>query len=634
MTKPSSRPRPCRPRRALLASSAALAASLLSGAAAAQDAATDGEFSVQRFNPAPGPGNFFTTRGARTDGEMAFSGGGFVNYAYKPFVVRSCRSESDCDAPNAIQESDIPVVENLFTLDLMAAVTIFPRLQVGLRLPVTMTTGQGLDDRGFADPDGLSGTGLGDAELEGKFRAYGEPDSPVVVGAALFVTGPLGKATAEGGYLGDETPTVGARGIFDGREGPFSFGANLAALYRGEGRVGSTTLGPEFRYGVAGGYQVSPVLRVVLDGFGATKFSAANGTNSLEIDAGVQIRPLQSRFVLSVGAGAGVIEGVGVPLVRGFGGLAFAAGTADRDGDGVSDDADQCPTEKEDVDGFEDADGCPELDNDGDTIGDAADKCRDKPEDPDGFEDADGCPELDNDKDAIPDDNDQCPDAAETKNGFKDNDGCPDEADADGDGVPDAKDKCKDEPEDTDGFEDTDGCPDPDNDKDGIPDNGDECIDEPETKNDFEDTDGCPDEAPKAAKKGAEPPPPPKLVEVTAEKIVILDKVEFETNSPKIKGKRSFQVLDAVAAALIANPQIVEIEIGGHTDDRGDAAKNKALSQKRAEAVLDYLVKKRKIAAERLKAAGYGQEKPIADNKTADGRQKNRRVEFNVTKQK
>ena len=59
------------------------------------------------------------------------------------------------------------------------------------------------------------------------------------------------------------TPTVGIRGIFDGAPGPFSFGGNLAAVYRGEGRVGSTTLGPEFRYGVGAGFSASPVLRVV-----------------------------------------------------------------------------------------------------------------------------------------------------------------------------------------------------------------------------------------------------------------------------------------------------------------------------------------------------------------------------------
>jgi hypothetical protein len=293
------------------------------------------------------------------------------------------------------------------------------------------------------------------------------------------------------------------RGIFDGSAGPFSFGGNLAGVYRGEGRVGSTTLGPEFRYGVGTGFRASPVFRVVLDGFGSTKFSAKNGTNALEIDGGVQINPLDSPFQVSAGLGTGVIQGIGVPALRAFVGLMYVAEGGDRDGDGISDAQDECATEPEDKDGVEDSDGCPDADNDGDTVPDGVDKCPAKAEDPDGFEDKDGCPELDNDKDGVQDDQDRCPDKAETKNGFKDDDGCPDEPDKDGDGVPDSRDKCVDAGEDTDGFDDTDGCPDPDNDQDGVPDERDECGDQKEDKNDFQDEDGCPDEADKNKAGGA-----------------------------------------------------------------------------------------------------------------------------------
>ncbi len=98
----------------------------------------------------------------------------------------------------------------------------------------------------------------------------------------------------------------------------------------------------------------------------------------------------------------------------------------DTDGDGVADSKDTCPYIAEDVDGFEDADGCPDFDNDGDGIADANDACPSIPEDKDNFEDDDGCPDEDNDKDGIADAQDKCPDRAETFNKFKDTDGCPD----------------------------------------------------------------------------------------------------------------------------------------------------------------------------------------------------------------
>jgi OmpA-OmpF porin, OOP family len=463
----------------------------------AQDRAIENEFTVQRFNPAPGPRNYFTTRGARTEGEMSFSAGLFLNYAYRPFMVRSCESETNCDDPNAIRGTDVAVVESMVTADVLASLTPIPRLQLGLRIPATWVKGQGITEDGSSPTDGLSGVGMGDPELEAKARLFGQVRDPFVIGAALFGTAPLGSATAEGRYIGDSSPTFGLRAIFDGASGPLSVGGNLSGVYRGAANVGTTELGPEFRYGVGVGFKLSPVVRLVADGFGSTKFSAKNGTNALEADAGIQIFPLGSPIVVHAGAGTGVIQGVGVPAVRGFLGIMYVHEPRDQDGDGIYDDVDQCPTEPEDFDGFEDSDGCPDLDNDGDMIMDVDDLCPNEPEDFDGFEDTDGCPDHDNDKDGIPDTHDQCPNEPETFNGYKDEDGCPDEPDRDNDGVPDSRDLCPDEPEDTDGFEDTDGCPDPDNDGDGIPDIADECIDEPETFNGYMDEDGCPDEVPK-----------------------------------------------------------------------------------------------------------------------------------------
>jgi outer membrane protein OmpA-like peptidoglycan-associated protein len=188
--------------------------------------------------------------------------------------------------------------------------------------------------------------------------------------------------------------------------------------------------------------------------------------------------------------------------------------------------------------------------------------------------------------------------------------------DRDGDGLPDDRDACPDDPEDRDGFEDEDGCPDPDNDADGILDVDDRCPNEPETANGHEDEDGCPDA--------------PPLVKVSETRIEILDKINFATDSAEIVGQRSFEILDQVRAVLESYPGM-ELEIQGHTDNRGGRKRNLDLSRRRAQSVLSWLTGKG-IAAGRLEAAGFGQEKPVAGNAKEDGRAANRRVEFRITK--
>jgi hypothetical protein len=292
--------------------------------------------------------------------------------------------------------------------------------------------------------------------------------------------------------MGDDTAGVGGRLIVDGQMGGFLWALNAGGVWRGTARVGATEIGPEFRYGVGAGYQVSPTFDLIADSFGASSFSSDAGASSMEVDVGLRVKPIDALHI-SAGAGTGVIDGVGVPQVRAFLGFTYVGESMDRDEDGVEDSDDQCPADAEDFDGHQDSDGCPELDNDFDSIPDTEDRCPGQEEDRDGFEDDDGCPDVDNDDDGIVDTADRCPTEPETVNKYKDDDGCPDVLDYDEDGVPDDQDQCKDESEDTDGFEDTDGCPEPDNDQDGILDEDDECIDEAETKNDQDDEDGCPD---------------------------------------------------------------------------------------------------------------------------------------------
>jgi len=130
----------------------------------------------------------------------------------------------------------------------------------------------------------------------------------------------------------------------------------------------------------------------------------------------------------------------------------------DSDGDGWMDNVDKCPNEPAGVNGVE---GCPYRDSDGDGVVDAMDQCPMQREDQDGFMDADGCPDIDNDKDGLLDTVDQCPNQPEDINGFQDEDGCPEGVvDRDGDGILDNVDKCPDEPENRNSYLDEDGCPD------------------------------------------------------------------------------------------------------------------------------------------------------------------------------
>jgi outer membrane protein OmpA-like peptidoglycan-associated protein len=131
--------------------------------------------------------------------------------------------------------------------------------------------------------------------------------------------------------------------------------------------------------------------------------------------------------------------------------------------------------------------------------------------------------------------------------------------------------------------------------------------------------------APPPAPPPAAPAPAPR-VKVTEKKLELLEKVFFDTSKTTIKPV-SFQLLDEVAQVLNSNPQVKKVVIEGHTDNTGAAAFNTKLSQGRADSVREYLVKKG-VAADRLESKGFGPSRPIADNKTAKGREANRRVEF------
>ncbi|MCQ2198400.1 MAG: OmpA family protein [Paludibacteraceae bacterium] len=186
--------------------------------------------------------------------------------------------------------------------------------------------------------------------------------------------------------------------------------------------------------------------------------------------------------------------------------------------------------------------------------------------------------------------------------------GCP--IDSDGDGVADYLDQCPGTPAAAKGFVDEKGCP-IDTDGDGIYDYEDACPNEKGVK----ENNGCPEvkEAVKQLFKKA------------------LNGIQFETGKATIK-KSSYKILDDVVTVMNENPTY-KLFIGGHTDNVGNADKNLKLSDDRAAAVKAYLVN-HGVDESRMKSKGFGQEKPVADNKTAKGRAENRRVEFRVVFEK
>ena len=321
-----------------------------------------------------------------------------------------------------------------------------------------------------------------------------------------------------------------------------------------------------------------------------------------------------------------------VNLALGFS-ICWGTNRKDQDKDGVWDKLDMCPDTPRGV--TVDKQGCP-LDEDKDGVPDYLDKCPGTPEAAVGFVDSVGCP-LDTDGDGVPDYLDECPGTPEAAFGMIGKNGCP--LDTDGDGVPDYLDKCPGTPEAAWGLVDKHGCP-IDSDEDDVPDYLDECPDTQIEALGFVDEKGCDldsdndgvpdylDACPKVPglKENKGCPEIKREVRQLLQKA--MQGIEFETGKASIKSK-SYPLLNQIAKIFIDNTNYI-VEVQGHTDNTGKAEANQVLSEKRANAVRDYLIAQG-VDFQRLTAVGYGSSKPIADNSTKAGRAKNRRVEFNIT---
>lgn len=470
-----------------------LSAPFVSTSVFAQDGPSLERFSVLRFAPAEGPGNLLVTDGAMVQGHLLPTASLYLDYAHSPLVLFN----ATCDASGTNCErttENTRLVRFSITGNLMGSLALFDRVQVGLLLPLAFADGSGFaytDNGGsLVEVPGGSNFVIGDPRIGVKVRLFGDPGQELAMAVKAMMTLPIGQAIADDSFLGEGTVTAGLKLAMGYDHERIHVKGNLGFTFRPEQVLFSTSVGTDFPYSAAFAYDFTQLIAAGLELDGSTSFVSDSDENRLEGRIFGSLR--QGDLVFTAGAGAGILEGPGIPLFRFLVGASFMPVHGDLDGDGVDDSTDGCPSEPEDMDGYADEDGCPEADNDGDGKLDAEDKCPDEAEDPDGFEDEDGCPDTDNDGDGVTDGFDSCPDTPEDQDGDRDQDGCPDN-DSDRDGVPDELDKCPDELEDTDGFGDEDGCPEVDFDGDGVADEEDECPEEAETKNGKDDEDGCPD---------------------------------------------------------------------------------------------------------------------------------------------
>ncbi|OJH38867.1 thrombospondin type 3 repeat-containing protein [Cystobacter ferrugineus] len=513
------------------------------------------------------------------------------------------------------------VVRDRVTAHLLAAWAPLRWLELGAQLPVVAwQNGDDLSGQGVGAP---ARTGLGTPMVYARVGLLAQQrEAPLDLALELGVGLPVGSVDT---LSRDGSVRLEPKVMLGRRFGGLRAGVEGSVLLRPSVMVGGEevedVLGSEVRLGAVVA-TTGPGLRGELNLRGVLPLGGQ--PQSMELLAGLRL-PLSERVEAYALGGPGFGDTLGTPTFRALVGVALVDGRPrDADKDGILDDQDKCPNEA----GPAERQGCPVRDADGDGIEDGQDKCPNEA----GPAERQGCPVRDADGDGIEDGQDKCPNEA----GPAERQGCP-VRDADGDGIEDGQDKCPSEA----GPAERQGCPVRDADKDGIEDGQDKCPTEAglkelrgcPAKDSDNDTvadhlDNCPNEAGVADNQGC-PAKQKQMVAIQKGKLEIKEQVFFATGKAVIQ-PRSFKMLDQVAKVLREHPEVEQMIIEGHTDNRGKAEANRKLSQTRAESVKKYLVGKG-VEASRLEAKGFGPDQPIASNDTEKGRAANRRVDFIIT---
>lgn len=592
---------------------AGLTATVLALPAARAQASAGGGFGVERYEPTPAGEESFWVDHPWYSSTRDFAAGLTFDYSHDPLVLGT-------QDPGSFS-TRVRVLRHQLVAHVDLAASFADRVTLAATLPVVLL------ERG-SDGAGVSPNGsivAGDPRPGVMVRLHGQPDRDAFslnLGAELWI--PIGTRSD---HAGDPTVRVLPKVVLAGVRDWLRWSATGGFLFRSTSQIGNlptaNEVGNEVQLGGAVAYadrarrfSVGPEVQV---GTVAVHFLRVNST-SAELLGGAHYQVLDP-IQVGLAAGIGLGREPGTPDFRAIARVAWAPikseeapppAPLDTDGDGIPDDRDACPRDQGRASPDPRKNGCP--DRDGDGVLDKDDRCPDEPAGDHPDPERPGCPIKDRDGDGVPDSEDQCPDEPAGVHPDPKRPGCPlkDTAvDADRDGVIDAADQCPDTAAGRHPDPARPGCPLADRDADDVPDATDACPDQP----------GAPSTDPK--KNGC-----PGLVEVKGKQLVILEPVYFATNKDVIL-ERSNKVLAAVAEALKAEPSIKRLAIDGHSDSRGRVAYNVELSGRRAKSVMSWLIA-HGVEAERLQSQGYGPAKPVASNATAEGRAKNRRVEFTI----
>ena len=357
-------------------------------------------FSVERFTPAPGRGGFGVVEDPDVLPRWAWAAAVWSSVMARPIVFRDVMTGEEATVPVAWRAG----------FEASGAVGLGTRYQVGLAIPWAAQDGDRLQGTGI-DGAALQRLVLGDVRLHGKARIAGTPGQRgMAAGLAGGITLPTGD---DGDFAGEAGPVVDWRLLIGWRGPRAAVAANLGVRIRSEEVVLLSPARPhgnELTTGLAGevalpdvgirSAAVGEAVWVTGDSIGA----GARGASPGELRGGLRLAVADGWSVTLLGGAGFTPDDVGSPRWRlALGVVHDRAPIGDRDRDGLLDGADRCRRQPEDLDGFEDGDGCPDPDNDGDGILDEADRCPLDAEDPDGYRDADGCPDTETYVPPLPD---------------------------------------------------------------------------------------------------------------------------------------------------------------------------------------------------------------------------------------